>query len=169
MQVLAFMGILHSVYYFNDTVMAALGKQHWRLRLTLLNAVGNLIAFAIAVRWGIVAVALAYTIRGYLFSPLPLLALRRLIRLDLIAYLRQFAAPFAGCIAMALAVFATRLLWSDELSHGGQFIVHSIIGAVTYLAVAGWLGRTSISEVRVLIRSAREVPTTSAMQTSTSG
>src|SRR5262249_51032764 len=79
MQALAFIGILHSLFYFNGAVLTGLGKPGWVLALTAINAAANVPAFAVAVQWGILAVAIAYVVRGYLLAPLPLLAVRRLV------------------------------------------------------------------------------------------
>lgn len=68
MQVLNLIGILYAYFYFNGSVMMAVGKPSWKLALDFIQAVSNVIAFAIAVQWGIVAVAAAYVIRGYLMA-----------------------------------------------------------------------------------------------------
>lgn len=105
-RVLAFIGILHSVFYFNAAVILARGKAAWRLGISAMNAVTNVIAFVIAVRYGIVAVAAAYVLRGYLLAPVELWIVRRLIGLRVGTYLRQFVSP-AAC-----ALLATGLGWA---------------------------------------------------------
>ena len=72
MQALAFIGLIHSLFYFNEAVMFGLGKPFWRLGLHSLIAFGNVIGFLIAIHWGIVAVAISYVVVGYLFAPVAL-------------------------------------------------------------------------------------------------
>jgi O-antigen/teichoic acid export membrane protein len=69
MQIMAFIGILHSTTYFNATVLLSIGKPFLLFGVNLINALVNVIAILIAVRWGIVAVAIAYVLRAYLLAP----------------------------------------------------------------------------------------------------
>ncbi len=103
MQVLSLIGVLHASLFFNSTVLVASGRPRQALFVTAVNAVSNVIAFAIAVQWGIVAVAAAYVIRGYLLSPLPVLLVRRIVDFRLGEYVSRFAIPF-GCSALMVAV-----------------------------------------------------------------
>jgi O-antigen/teichoic acid export membrane protein len=66
MQILAFIGLQHVVSYFYATVLMAMGKPSWQLKMNLFDATANFIGFYLVVRWGIVAVAAVYVIRGFL-------------------------------------------------------------------------------------------------------
>lgn len=135
LRVLAGIGMLHSVFYFNSAVMTAAGKPSWRVGLTLVNAIGNVIAFAIAVQWGIVAVAVAYVIRGYLLSPLPLSLLRRLIDLDLGRYVKQYIPPLVCSLAMSAAVLVLKSAFTRGLTPGFGLALLIPTGVVVYTAV----------------------------------
>ncbi|MEO1204452.1 MAG: lipopolysaccharide biosynthesis protein [Pseudomonadota bacterium] len=131
-QVLALVGIVESVYFFNANVMLAKGKASWRLILNLLSAAVNLIGFLIAVRWGIVAVAAAYVLRAYLLSPLPLMLVNRLIGLDYRRYFANLAAPLAAALVMSGVLIAARG-WLAPLVGGLQLTVALIaIGVAVY-------------------------------------
>jgi O-antigen/teichoic acid export membrane protein len=133
MRVLSFIGILHSVFYFNCNVMLAAGKPSWRLGITLMNAVCNIIAFVIAVRWGIVAVAAAYVIRGYLLSPVPLWALKRLVRINIMEYLRQYKVALLGSILMIFTILIFQHFTNDILGLHARILTYVFIGTATYL------------------------------------
>lgn len=133
MQVLAFIGILHSIYFFNSTVVMAMGKPNWQLRINCLNAVSNVIGFLIAVRWGIVAVALAYVLRGYLLSPVPLAVIHRLIHINLRTYLSQYVAPLAGSAVVVLGVWGTKHFLSPWISLSGVLTICIVVGSGLYL------------------------------------
>lgn len=135
MQVLAFIGLLHAMTFFNASVMMAMGRPSWRLKLGILNSAANVIAFMIVVRWGIVAVAAAYTIRGYLTTPLGLMLIRKLIGLDFTQYVRQIALPFAASLVAAAAVTALRYL-AAPITAGFTFMgLEVLVGVLTYGAV----------------------------------
>lgn len=132
MQVLAWAGLLRSISFFKGAVFMALGKPVWRLWLALLAAALSLIGFAIAVRWGIVAVALAVVIRGYLVFPAGQWAVSRLIQMSFWNYLRQFIAPLGSALVMMLIIFATKY-WIKDLIHPAALLVACIgIGVVSY-------------------------------------
>lgn len=135
MRVLAMIGILHSVFYFNGAVILAAGKSSWRFWLTMVNAISNLIAFAVAVQWGIVAVAAAYVIRGYLFSPLPLWMVHRLIRIDLRTYLGQYIVPLIGSALMIGSIVLLRMALGDVLPGTVQLVIYVLTGAAVYAGV----------------------------------
>jgi PST family polysaccharide transporter len=135
LQVLSFIGILHSIFYFHDSLIYAVGKPSWRLGMILLNAVGNLIAFAIAVRWGIVAVAAAYVIRGYLLSPLEFWMVHKLANINLRKYFNQFLGPVLGSFAMTIVVLGLKSIIGKEFSLGLQIAIYVLAAALIYQAV----------------------------------
>lgn len=135
MQVLAFIGILHSIDYFNASVIIAMGKPIWKLRLNCLNAVSNVIGFAIAVRWGILAVAAAYVIRGYLVSPIPFLVVRKLTHINLKTYFSQLVSPVVGSLAMAAAIFAAKYFLNGLLNLYVLLAIYLIVGIIVYVMI----------------------------------
>mgnify|MGYP001791383083 CR=1 FL=1 len=135
MQILAFIGILHSVYYFNATIIMAMGKPSWKLGLNCLNAITNVIGFYIAVRWGIVAVAASYVIRGYVLSPLPLLVIRKLINIDLKTYFSQFIPPVIGSMGMVATILITKYLLHERLNLYALLTLCVAISIVVYTMI----------------------------------
>jgi PST family polysaccharide transporter len=99
---------MHAAFYFNDSVMFAMGRPDWQFYLGLLNAGANVLAFTIAVRWGIVAVAVAFATRNLLVAPLPLYLVRRLIKIEWTEYLTAYGPPAVGTGSMAGMVFGLR-------------------------------------------------------------
>lgn len=150
MQVLAFIGILHSVDFFNATVIMAMGKPFWKLAINCLNAICNVTAFVLVVRWGIVAVAAAYVIRGYLLFPVPLWVIHRLIQINLTTYLRQYLAPLAGCLVMILAIFLTKFFlssWSSPVI----LAMGITLGVLVYPATLFFISPKLLQEVLGLV------------------
>ncbi|MEL6163462.1 MAG: polysaccharide biosynthesis C-terminal domain-containing protein, partial [Cyanobacteria bacterium J06628_3] len=132
MQVLAFIGILHSLQYFNGSIIMAMGKPAWKLKLNCLHATANVIAFAIVVRWGILAVASAYVIRGYLLSPIELFIIRKLIPIRISIYLRQYVVPLIATITMAVAILGFKYLFGSYLIAPALLVIATILGMATY-------------------------------------
>lgn len=135
LQILAFIGILHSIFYFHNSLVIALGKPAWRFRMILLNAVTNVIGFLLVVRWGIVAVAAIYVIRGYLVSPIEFWMVRKLGKIGLTTYFRQFLGPFSGSLAMAVIIFGLKYFIGSVLSLPLQLAIYVLAGGAIYLLV----------------------------------
>ncbi len=135
MQVLSLIGIVRSVTWFKGAMFMALGKPSWRLWLGLLNAGLNLVGFMIAVRWGILAVAWAYVLRGYLVFPVGQWLISRLIALSWLTYLRQFVAPLLGSLLMALTLLGVRQWLNPWASVPVALLVYSVVGVGVYITL----------------------------------
>jgi PST family polysaccharide transporter len=108
------------------------------LGISLLNASAHIAGVALVLRGGIVAVAAAYVVCGYLLSPIALWAVRSLIQIDLETYFRQYVTPLAGSFAMALVVSGTKYVLSKELEPVIRLVVCTLAGMLAYLSVI-WL------------------------------
>lgn len=142
MRILAFVGILQSVLFFNGTVLKASGKPSWQFNIMLLNFVCSLIGFLIAVRWGIVAVAASFVIVGYLVAPISFVAVRRVIEIDFKTYLRQFVAPLSASLTMVAVIVGLKYLLKDPaLNLYLELAIYLSAGVATYLLVIGLTAR----------------------------
>lgn len=151
MQILAFIGIIQSVLYFNTIVIVAAGKPSWHFGIRLLHAIFNVIAFLLVVHLGIAAVAAAYVIVGYLLSPLSLLAVRRLIQIDFRTYLRQYVKPLTSSLVMATIVLALKYVLG-ELGLYLQLFIYCFAGTLVYLLLIHLTAPSLSRQVRELIR-----------------
>ena len=142
MQVLALIGILQSVLFFNGSVIKASGKPSWQLGIMLLNAVCSILGFLLAVRWGIVAVAASFVIVGYLLAPVSYMAVRRLIQIDFRTYLWQFIPPLTASLLMVVVIAGLKYLLRDQsLNLYLELSIYLLSGILTYVAVIGLLAR----------------------------
>jgi PST family polysaccharide transporter len=153
MQILAPIGIVQSMLYFNGSVIKASGKPSWQFGIMLLNAVGNVIGFLLAVRWGIVAVAASFVIVGYLLAPISYLAVRRLIQIDFRTYLSQSLVPLAASLIMVAIMTGLKydVFQHQELNLYVQLSIYLAAGMLTYLLVIGLIARSLSLEVLELV------------------
>lgn len=133
MQVLAVLGILRSITFFQGSAFIAMGKPTWWLRLTILGVSLNFVAFAISYQWGIFAVTLATVIRAYLVFPLGQWAICQLTQDSLRRNLHIFVVPTVSSLIMASAIFALRLRVASILSPWSVLLLGSILGGVIYV------------------------------------
>ena len=120
--------------------------------MTIINAVSNIIAFSIAVRWGIVAVAAAYVIRGYLTTPIEFWMLRKIGIIDIKNYFRQLTVPIVGSITIIVVVTGLRFLLSDLINLNFQLVVYIFLGIVAYLVVVKLLKPSLLEQIITILQ-----------------
>ena len=152
MRVLAVAGLLQSILFVNNIVMKSLGKPSWRLIIMGITAVLLVASFAVVVRWGVVAVAIAFVVVTAAMAPVWLFWVHRLIGLSAGRYLHQIGPSLLASGVMTAAVFAAKpavasipLLW--------QVVVLVMLGIGTYVG-ALWFGggRSVAREAAALVR-----------------
>lgn len=154
LRVLAIVGILHSVYYFNATLFVAAGKPSWRFFVTLANAIASVTGFLLAVRWGITAVATAYVLSAYILAPLPLWLLHRMFGFHPAEYLRLHLAPLAASAAMA-GVVALTIGLLDSVAGIQVAVAASVaVGMATYAIAMLLIDRAHVRQWLELLRTA---------------
>ena len=152
MQVLALIGILQSVLFFNGSVIRASGKPSWELGIMFLNAVCSVIGFLLAVRWGIVAVAASFVIVGYSLAPISYIAVRRLIQVDFRTYLWQFASPLSASLMMVAVIVGLKYFFRDQsLNLYLELSIYLLAGVLTYGLVIGLTARSLYRQVLELV------------------
>ncbi len=113
MAILAVTGFLQSLGYYNHGVMLAKAKPHWQTALTLVYAVTNVIAFILVSRYGLVAVALAFTVRTVVLYPVSVGCAVRLLPIGWLDYAKVTLPSIACATAMSIAVLAAGRMLSD--------------------------------------------------------
>jgi PST family polysaccharide transporter len=116
LQLLALAGIVDAMSFFRGHILVAMGKPSWRLWQSLLSLVLHAIGFAIAVRLGIVAVAIAYLVRRCLVFPIGQWSIHILIRFSWQRYGHQFIAPMVSSLLMVVVTLATKHLLYNWIS-----------------------------------------------------
>lgn len=132
MQVLALAGIINSISLFKGSVFMAMGKPSLQLKIGLLTTALNLIGFLVAVRWGIVAVALAYVISSYIIFPISQWVISQLIETPLLIYLKQFITPLASSLVMAFFMVLSKTILADWVEQQIVLVVCTLIGIIIY-------------------------------------
>jgi PST family polysaccharide transporter len=149
---LAICGIIASILWFNSTLMLANGKSSWRLGWTVANTVGNVVAFFMSFGWGIVAVAIGFAARAYLFAPLGFILVRRLIPLTASSYILSMV-PSMGAAGLAVgAVIGIEALIDNNLSQLAMLLTGAVVGLIVYAAALFAFAPNLIRRARFLSR-----------------
>lgn len=145
MQWLALAGLVQCVTYFDRPLLLAVGRASLELKVMLLSTLGTVVAFAVAVPFGIAAVAAAYALTNVLTWPIRLWALSA-VGIPLRRYIGAIAAPglasAAAAGAAAAVVYATN--WSPVL----RLVVAVLAAAPVYVGVLAVAAPDTIRQIR---------------------
>lgn len=150
-QVLSFVGIVNSLNGINMGVILAMGKPDWGLKLNMLNATINVTAFMLVVQWGIVAVAAAFVIRGYVVTlPILLWIVHKLIDIQFREYLSKCAPALTGSLTMVLSFLTIKLLLGSWLGSHGILALCVVTGIIIYAVTIRLIARALFQQVLYL-------------------
>lgn len=131
LQLFALVGILNTTASFNYIIMKAAGKATWSLWIVLTRAVLTLLSFFVVMRFGIVAVTLAYVVVELLLSPLSLFAISKLIHIDFVDYFKRLLGPVTGSVMMVAVILTARHYFSDA-SPIALLASYIVLGSISY-------------------------------------
>jgi len=151
MQILAFLGVVQFLTYLNGTMLKALGKPSWQVIIVVVTTVLKALAFFIAVRFGIIAVAVASLCVGCVVAPAYYWTLHRLIPIRLVAYLGHITGPLVASLVAGTMVIGIRSVLGD--GHPlVTLLVGSAVGLVVYIAAIAVVARPLAAEAIELTR-----------------
>jgi O-antigen/teichoic acid export membrane protein len=145
--VLFLIGPVLAVQAFSGSYLNAVGRPDVTLRFRLVTTVTNVIGFALAVPFGIVAVAAAFVVRGYLLLPLNLRWMRVHGGVPVRGFLAELRGPCVATLAMAAAVVGTRLAVGQALVGAALLGVEVAVGGATFVAGLWLADRRTFAEL----------------------
>ncbi|MBP0028076.1 MOP flippase family protein [Roseofilum sp. Guam] len=154
MQILMLIGIVHALGSINTNIILALGKPDWALRVNILNAVTNVTAFMLVIPWGIVAVATAFVVRGYLI-PLPTFIgmVKKLLNIDIKIYFNQLMAPLIATGIMVSLILVTKAILDPYLNLYWILAICLITASISYVLAIRILFPDLFAQILDLTRS----------------
>lgn len=157
LRVLALIGVVHGVSYLNYAVFTGVGRPDYVMKLATVRTVANVIAFVIAVPFGIVAVSAAFVARAYLLMPLNVFVLKRAIDISARRYFANFLPALLSSLVMAIAIYGVSQLPIGDMS---RLVASIVVGVVAYLvalrALAPELVRDLLAKLSLLFQ--RQAP-----------
>jgi O-antigen/teichoic acid export membrane protein len=122
---------LITIGQYNFSVLLVKGKPHWLSAMTAIYAVVSLALLLVVVRYGVLALAVAISVRTVLLSPISTTLSLRVLGLKWRDYLGAIMAPIVCAVAMGVAVaLAERALSGVPAIARMALLVSS--GAVAY-------------------------------------
>lgn len=136
-RVLIVAGLLASHSNIWASVFTAMGKPEWLFRWSFVSACLYVPAFYVGLHyWGIVGVAVGYTLSTLLLVPVQLALVQYLLRFRMREYLGILAPMFIASAVMGGCVFLSQVWLTGEGVHAPiRLITAVIVGVSTYLLV----------------------------------
>ena len=157
-QVLTFVGALTAVAYYDRSALLALGRTRTAFLLTFGQSLLGLLFIAIALPFGILAVAIAVALRQYVYWPVRIIVLRNAIDIRPATYLGQWFRPFLACVAMGGAVFACHSAWPTLAGSPVLFVaITTLIGLSVYGLVLSRLQPDALTQLKAAVQAVRGV------------
>jgi PST family polysaccharide transporter len=130
LQILCFIGVLHSVVFLHGTLIRAAGRPDWQMLFTLGGALTNLIGFYFVVRYGMIYVALWYVFSAYLWLGIDLMLVKRILGHSTLKYLRSFLPALATGVASATFALLVQALLAGELTAWSRLALEVAVGSL---------------------------------------
>jgi O-antigen/teichoic acid export membrane protein len=142
---------LSTVGQYNQSMLLVKGKPHWQTLLTAIYAVVNISLFFVFVRYGVVALALAFTGRALLFSPVSIGLALKVSGVTWKAYLGGMLPPViaAGIMGLSVALARHELLWLPPIARVCLLVP---AGALLYFGLLFVINRRSVTELITVAR-----------------
>jgi len=160
-QVLAWVGILQSLQSLNTGILEALGHARAIFQWTIVFFVAHITAFIIGLHWGIVGVAVGYSISTTLIEPSYLLLTSRAVGISPWRFLEAVAGVFEASAGMGLVVLGAHYgLVQADVPGPLRLLACIVIGGLVFVALAAWRQPEILEEVKDLRarRKSRAVP-----------
>jgi PST family polysaccharide transporter len=135
LQILCFIGVLHSVVFLHGTLIRAAGRPDWQMLFTLGGAVTNLIGFCFVVRYGVIYVALWYVISAYLWLGVDLMLVKRILGHSTLNYLRSFIPALTTGLIVSTVMFGVQFFLPTELAPWLRLTLELISGGLLLLVL----------------------------------
>jgi O-antigen/teichoic acid export membrane protein len=146
--VLMLVGPVLAIQAFSGSLLNAVGRPDRTLRFQLLTTVANVTGFLVAVLVfrDIVAVAVAFVIRGYLLAPILQWLIHRYAGIRIWDNLRRLRRTVLATALMAAAVFAVKLVFAGSMQTAALLAVEVAVGTSTYVVSLLILDRGAAAE-----------------------
>ena len=137
---------------FSGAFLNAAGRPDVVFRFSLITTVVNVVGFAIAVRFGILAVAGAFVLRGYLLLPLILYWTRLYVGVSVRQYLAQLRWISVATFLMAIVMLAVKLGVAGQAGPALLVAAELVAGAATFIVAMWFMERSQLLEAMELAR-----------------
>jgi O-antigen/teichoic acid export membrane protein len=151
-QVLAWVGLLQALQTLNMDVLQARGRARTIFRYSIGFTAAHIAAFVVGLHWGVVGVAVAYSISSTLVEPCLTVLTARCVGISPWAFVTNLSRVVQATAGMAGVVLVTRWLLVDaEVAPVLRLLACIVAGVLSFLPLCLWRVPGLYGEVRGLL------------------
>lgn len=150
----AMLGLITPLTQLSIALLHGTGRVGWTLGLSVAGFVLLLSLLPVGLSYGIVGVAGAFLLRGWVLLVARLWVLRRKAGINLRLLPRAIAPPLVGGAAMAAVMIAADTVWSASFSEAAMLPLEIGLGLSTYGIVLVLFARDRVAHAIALGRKA---------------
>ncbi len=128
LQILCFIGVLHSIVFLHGTLIRAAGRPDWQMLFTLAGALTNLAGFWFVVKYGMIYVALWYVFSAYLWLGVDLILVKLILGHHTLRYLRTFLPAFKSGVIVSVFMLLVQELLPADFQPGARLALELAVG-----------------------------------------
>lgn len=148
--VLTVAAYLTTIGQYNQNIFLVSGKSHWQTLLSSTYGISNIILFILVARYGLLALACAFTLRAIVLYPLSAGGALYLLKIPVWQYLRQIMPSILAASCMGGAVFFA----GENMDFGtiARLAILVPFGVVVYVALIILFDRKTTIEALQIAR-----------------
>ena len=116
-------------------LLVALGKSAYNLKIEFFKTLISLVAFFIALHWGIIAIAFSFLISSIFVFPFSLIQINSLISINFIIYFKQYISSIIGLLVMTSLVMIVKNNINSMFLPYEELILYGVFSMIIYLVV----------------------------------
>jgi O-antigen/teichoic acid export membrane protein len=138
-RILALVGLIQSLQTLNSNILQALDRTSTLFRYSLVFFASHLLAFVIGVHWGVVGVAVAYTISTLIVEPIYAIVTSRALGVPVLMLVRGLLGVFgAGASMFVVLILTSVVLVGAGASPLVRLITLILVGVGVYVPMLLW-------------------------------
>lgn len=154
LQVLCIAGFKQPVGSTTGIIYTSQGRTDIQFRWALFSSIFTIISFFIGIRWGVLGVAMAYTIRSYLVWYPGMSIPSRLIDMTFMEFINNIASIITISLVMAALVYGLGLILPSTWEPVATLVVQVAAGVIIYTALIVGFRVTAYQD---LLKTVREI------------
>ncbi|MBE7552144.1 MAG: MOP flippase family protein [Anaerolineales bacterium] len=151
LRILCLVSLSQSIVTFNGSLYLSQGRADLQFKMVLLLRANQILGIVIGLWWGVMGVAVGFTIASFInFYPNVSYA-GRLIGLTFVEFLRNLAPIFSCAVVMAVAVWGLGLFLPVNWPHWAFLITQTAFGGAVYGTLVHYFNLQGYREVKELL------------------
>lgn len=139
-------GLMTCIGLIQASLINAKGKAHWWFVYQVGRNLITILSIFLLWRYGVNIIILSMVVQILVLWPITIWMVSQLIRISVLAYIKQFIGPTLACLTMLLLISALDVAL-PAISVSWQIALQITFGGITYLLVVYWLSRNQVKQI----------------------